>query len=127
MKLDLDCVRDILLSIEKRSYGETVLPNSLSEELKYDSEVINYALLKLCEADFIDAHVLELDGVFPSVTQIYDITFAGHEFLNNVRANKIWSKTKSVLSEIGSGSLQLASQIAVGVLTEIIKQYTLTP
>lgn len=128
MKLDFDCIRDILLTLEKYPYGEVIQPEQLFEELSnYDPEVISYSLLKLYEADYIEAHIPEIDGVFPEVSQIFDITFQGHEFLDNIRSNKIWTKTKSILSELGSGSIKFASQIAVAILTELIKQLALTP
>lgn len=128
MKLDFDCIRDILLTLEKYPYGEVIQPEQLFEELSnYNPEVISYSLLKLYEADYIEANIPEIDGVFPEVSQIFDITFQGHEFLDNIRSNKIWTKTKSILSELGSGSIKFASQIAVGILTELIKQLALTP
>lgn len=34
---------------------------------------------------------------------------------------------KGLLSDICVGSLRFASQIAIGVITELINQYTLTP
>lgn len=128
MKLDFDCIRDVLLTLEKFPYGEVILSEQLYDDLKnYSPETISYSLLKLYEADYIEAHIPEIDGVFPEVSHIYDITFQGHEFLDNIRSNKIWVKTKSILSELGSGSIKFASQIAVGILTELIKQLALTP
>ena len=128
MKLDFDCIRDVLLTLEKFPYGEVILSEQLYDDLKnYSPETISYSLLKLYEADYIEAHIPEIDGVFPEVSHIYDITFQGHEFLDNIRSNKIWVKTKSILSELGSGSIKFASQIAVCILTELIKQLAFTP
>lgn len=128
MTLNLECVRAVMLELEETPYGGERSAESVIDALsKFTSEEIKYSLLKLLEAGFIDAHLFTAWGVFPYVDAIYDITYNGHEFLNSIRANKVWSKTKAILSDVGTGSVSFAFQIATGVLTELIKQYTLTP
>ena len=125
MKLDLDCVRSIMLDLEETPYGEFRTTSSIIDSLhkKYSPESIKYALLKLHEAEYIDAYKLEADGMFPSIELVLDITFDGHEFLNNVRANKIWEKTCSIASSLGVSSIGFVSKIAIGVITEYLKQF----
>lgn len=122
MKLNPDCIRDILLHLETLSFGERIYPNQLYEVLtNYSHDEINYSILKMHEAGFINA-IID-DRLDESIgIEIIDITYNGHQFLDNVRSNKVWSVTKKVATDIGSTSVQAITQIATNVITEIIKQ-----
>mgnify|MGYP002958432843 FL=1 len=60
-------------------------------------------------------------SVMPEVGRIYDMTYAGHQFLANIRSDNIWKGTKAIASKIGSSSLDAITQIASNVITELIK------
>lgn len=122
MKLNPDCVRDILLTIES-------LPD-LKHYLRFDAETIpqyfpNYTM------DEIMYHLrqCELSGFLlnPSHTANYemytvsDLTPHGHEFLANIRENKIWNGVKTIAEKVGSISLDALTQIAANVITELIR------
>lgn len=123
MQLNPDCVRDILLELEKQSYPTDCTIETLSNSLPvYNTEEINYCCIKLLEAKYIDAgtrNIRHSNGL--SITSIYDITFQGHEFLNSVRPDNIWDNVKTIGTKIGATSLSSIVQIANGVLTAIIK------
>lgn len=121
MKLNLDCIRHILLHMENCAYGENIYPDQLYAALPdYVSDEIDYSILKLHEAGFIQATIENYtDGT--TGIEIHDITYNGHQFLANIRENKIWSATKTVMGKIGSTSIQAATEIATGVVTELIK------
>lgn len=121
MKLNLDCIRHILLHMENCAYGETIYPNQLYPALpNYTSDEIDYSILKLHEAGFIQATIEKyIDGTID--IKIHDITYNGHQFLANIHENKIWSATKTVMGKIGATSIQAATEIATGVVTELIK------
>ena len=122
MKLNPDCIRHILLQMEKSPYGKTMYPEQLHDALpNYSHDEIDYAILKIHEAGFINVTIEPyLDGTIG--IELHDITYNGHQFLDNVRSNKVWSATKKVANDIGSTSIQAITQIATGVITEIIKQ-----
>lgn len=123
MKLDPNCVRDILLEIEKLPYQKTLLFSELTDSLaSYDEDTISYCCLKLSEAEYLDISTYGALGKKITVTCINDITFKGHEFLNNVRSNTIWNNVKSISGKIGVTSIQSLAQIAVGVMTALINQ-----
>ncbi len=124
MKLNLDCIRDILLCMEKAEYMETLSMPQVYEALpSYSHEDINYSALKLAEAGLIDATVVSCDGVIDTVVKLNDILFEGHEFLANIREATIWNGVKSVAVKVGSQSLSAIIQIASNVVAEHIKAY----
>lgn len=124
MKLNLDCIRDILLCMEKAEYMETLSMPQVYEALpSYSHEDINYSALKLAEAGLIDATTISYDGAIDIVAELNDILFEGHEFLANIHETPIWNGIKSVAAKVGSQSLSALIQIASNVVTELIKAH----
>lgn len=121
MKLDHNCVRDLLLYIEKNlPYGyslninETVIDNYTSEELLYTSE-------KLIEADFLVGEIRTfVDTTIPNI-QIHSITWTGHQFLDNIRDDGVWKETKNIVGKFSSVSLGILSNVAAQVITTLIQ------
>lgn len=87
MKLNQDCVRDILLATEELPYNHYFKLDYLvnAPEFKcYTSEEIQYSVEKLKEAGYIDAEITKyLDGGYNFALK--SITWSGHEFLDNIR------------------------------------------
>ena len=126
MKLNIDCVRDVMLTLEEAEYGELTTISILCKKLedKYTEEEITYTCLKLDEGGLIDAMLVSMmNSSMKGVKAINDITFEGHQFLNNIRDNKVWGKTKTVLSKVSSVSISFVSSIASQVLATLISQY----
>ena len=74
------------------------------------------------EAGFIEADSIDVPKSYlPQISRVYDLTFAGHQFLANVRSDNIWNGVKSVGLKIGSVSLEALTQIASNVITELVK------
>lgn len=118
MKLNYDCVRDVLLAVEK---AETIDENlsltplkvvKLFDELpEYKDNEILYTVEKLKEAGYINAVVSFAAGHYIDGF-ISSITYSGHEYLDNIRNPKVWRKVKSVLDKAGAITLPLISQAA---------------
>lgn len=121
MKLNPDCIRDVLLQMEELPYQEEMDVIQLHDFLDdYSHDEIDYTVLKLHEAGFIQAHIQKyLSGNIDII--LLDITYNGHQFLANIRSNSIWNNVKEVSKKVGSNSLSALSQIATSVITEIIK------
>lgn len=121
MKLNPDCLRDILIVMEKAGYLEELSPQSVYDALpNYLEEEINYSIIKLKEAGFIDAIIKEYNtGI--AILRLDDITYRGHQFLADIRSDTVWNNVKEVSKKVGSNSLTAISQIATGVITEIIR------
>ena len=123
MELNKDCVRDVLLSCEELlKMDEEGYMNSLSHEeleqvlLNYKTEDIIYTVVKLKEAGFLDVKVTRASGNILVDVRIYDITFTGHEFLNDIRDDNNWKKVKEIAKSVGAFSINMIAQIAVGVI-----------
>lgn len=123
MELNKDCVRDVLLSCEELlKMDEEGYMNSLShEELEqvlpnYKTEDIIYTVVKLQEAGFLDVKVTRASGNILVDVRINDITFTGHEFMNDIRDDDNWKKVKEIAKSVGAFSINMIAQIAVGVI-----------
>ena len=121
MKLNPDCIRSILLSVE----DSTTFINSFEYKI---SET--YPLLNDYSHEEIIYHIKQanLNGMFTKVSYydngdliyIDDLSPKAHEFLANIRSNDIWTKTKSIASQVGSISLNSLCQISSQVVTNLI-------
>lgn len=125
MKLNHECVRDLLLFIEDAlEYG--TYANAERIVLKdYSKNVIVYTADKLLEAGYIGGSRHEYSGHdnLPSIG-ISSITWEGHKFLDSIRDDSVWKNTKNILSGFSSVSLGIVSNVASQVISHIIKQQT---
>ena len=121
MRLNPDCVRDILLEMETAGYQESILVSDLTLRLpKYSSDEINYSIFKMKEANLISANITR-DLLCVRPYSLDDITYAGHQFLANFREDYIWKGVKGVAKKVGSTSIDAFTQIASNVIAELIK------
>ena len=124
MKLNPECIRDLLLDIEKETDIRHEIVYDLSSEpsdslAKYSNDEIEYHLMQchlngfLVNARFFDCcSKVAIDYLSP----------AGHRFLADIRSDTVWSRTTKVAEKIGTWSLDTLSKIAANVIAEIIKQ-----
>lgn len=122
LKLSPDCVRDILITVEDCSFGEYLNLEKLSERLpEYSQEDLWYTCIKLDEGGFLDITTIPiLRSPLPGIKSINNLTFYGHEFLNNIREESNWNKVKSVGKKVGSSSLNTLGDIAKTVIATSI-------
>jgi hypothetical protein len=113
MKRDMDLFRALLLEIEKQPFvGSGYFPKPVvtgfcEEEVCYHAQLAQ-------DAGFIEATCL------PQTTEfmVKRLTFAGHEFLDAAREDKLWNKAKhSVLSSTGTLTVE-ALKIALSMLMQ---------
>lgn len=125
MKLDPNCVRDILLELEKLPYQKSCTISDLGNVLSsYQEDELSYSCFKLAEANYIDITSIQtIASSGPEIRSINDITFYGHEFLNNIRSDTVWDDVKAVGAKIGANSVSAFTQIASGVVTALIKAH----
>lgn len=120
MKLNSDCIRDILLLMEKADYEEVVYADTLFNSLQnYDKNTISYSVKKMVEAGLITAAIVNGDDR-SEIEFLDDITYYGHEFLNNVRSDTIWKNVKEIGTKIEVNSINALTQIATGVISALI-------
>lgn len=121
MKLNPDCVRNILLTAENEI--------GYSQDMRYSAES-DYKLLNQYSSDEVFYHIdqCEMSGLIVNVSRtmdrvyyIRDISPSGHEFLANIRSDNIWNKTKDIAKKVGSISLHSLTKIAISVVASLIK------
>lgn len=123
MKLNHDCVRDVLLFTEEIGLNDTAFADNLfnSDRLKkYSQDDITYTVLKLVEADYLSASIPVLDDEY-QLQFVSALTWQGHQFLDNIRSDTVWHKTKTKVAEsIGSASVSILSQVAASFVKSML-------
>ena len=122
MKLNPDCIRDILLSVEDAcDYSRTMQyqkDTAIHRLQKYSHDEIIYHI-KQCKLSGLILGVHDYDS--GANIMISDLSPAGHALLANVRKDTIWNSTKSIAAKIGSKSLDALIQISSNVISDLIK------
>jgi len=109
MKRDMDLVRELLLKIEEE--GSPALHTVPEMAGRSHGEVAHLVKL-LIQAGFLDAiDVTSMDGV--NFLEI-EMTWIGHDFLDQIRDPEIWQQTKAGATKVGSWSLKLLGEMAAG-------------
>lgn len=123
MKLNPDCIRDILLTVEELSTGFNVIYFGKGHLVKfirlkdYSEDEVLYHLHQCDLSGFFTKAARTIGGSY----SIDDLSPKGHEFLANIRKDTVWSDVKGVAKKVGTTSLSALSQIASSVITELIK------
>ena len=123
MRLNPDCIRDILLTLE-----DVTKPNSLifstnlynDERLsKYSVDEFTYHLQQLIWSGYIKVpnKYKSLDNEFI----VNDLSPEGHAFISNIRENTNWNKVKKISKKVGSETLSSLRTIAENVIASAIK------
>lgn len=123
MKLNPNCIRDILIAVEENTGYHTYLDYPSEREQcpslsTYEDEEIKYHIYQCYKSGLIELRGKEdLSGNI----EISDLTPAGHSFLANIRSDNVWNNVKMISTKVGSTSLSALTQIASGVISAIIK------
>ncbi len=121
MKINLDCVRDILISIEEYPEPMKLYINDFAKRLpKYGLKEIYYCCLRLYEGGYINSNSEGFINSEYHTTTIGDLTFFGHEFLANIKNDTIWNKVKNVAFKVGSYSFDAITKISAGIIDKDI-------
>lgn len=121
MILNPDCVRDILLTIESGNLGDYWNVEKLAAKIPYSEDEIHYCCLKLDEAGFVDVCTVPQMGTsVEGIKSIHDLTFYGHEFLENIKNDNNWNKTKDIAKSVGSFSINALKDISASVISNLI-------
>lgn len=120
MIINNECVRDVMFTIEKASSFEHPcrmigIKNKYPHLLEYSEDELAYHLRYLKMKELIyNPNKRDEFG--------YDLTPAGHEFIQNIRDDNNWSKIKKISAKIGFASLEVISTIAQNVATAAINK-----
>lgn len=142
MKLNMDCVRAVMLCVEEHTdfdhrcsfihYARADSLVCLGEdpvdppeyqvklESNFDNEDMIYSVKYCVEAGLI---VLSPSSTLIQYQiSIKDLTPAGHDFLANIREDRVWKKVKQTAAKVGAVSLNVLVEIAKDVALSLAKQ-----
>ena len=124
MRLNPDCIRDILFYIEENAGYSEMIPfytnlERFNIKLKndYPADVILYHL-ELCE----EYGYLTIYSHTMGAINVKRLSVSGHEFLENIRQDTNWNKTKEVAKSAGSTSIEILSNVASNLITALISK-----
>lgn len=139
MKLNYECMRDVLLTLEQCldldddfSYNELKLNEVVDIPVlcnKYSKKDIAYSVYMLSDAGLImyepprpvkapNSGVI----VYFSGDCVNSITYKGHEFIQQIQNETVWNKTKEKLKPLGIMTVEIISQVASNIITQILSQ-----
>ena len=141
MRLNIDCVRDILLCVEENTdlrrhccfydlnfmptptyvWDKPEEPAAYQKALlqKYSNVVLAYHIHYCIECDLI----VESEYTNAYCTFISDLTPMGHDFIANMRNDTFYNKVKEISKELGLNTLNDLIQIATHCASTIVKSY----
>lgn len=120
MKLNPDCIRAVLMDVERRSSFDNfimyVYPDDFKNLSEYPRHEVLYHLRQCYESGF-------LIGKFQVVSNgciVKDLSPKGHEFIANIRSESNWRKTKETATKVGSFSLDVLKDISAQIISNLI-------
>lgn len=123
MKLNHECVRDLLIYLE----DELLFTSNLcANDIKIDpheSADIVYAVAKLSESKYIEASQISYSFETMPIFHIQSITWNGHKLLDNIRDENVWKKTKSIVAQFSSVSIGIIDNVSNRIIAKIINEY----
>jgi len=112
MKRDLDLIRRILFSVE--SGKET-------DYSGFPVEVVVYHRALIIEAGLGKGMISEGAYGMPNAVVIHRLTWEGHEYLDTIRADTVWEKTKNTFTSQGIAmTVELVKTVAIRVATDLL-------
>ncbi|MEW6856405.1 hypothetical protein DIX90_08880 [Streptococcus iniae] len=119
MKLNYDCIRDILLTVESldRIDSNVYLDDYKKYKLleKYSNDEIQYHSIKLIQEEYVQGLKISGSNITNAIF-MDDLTWKGHELLNDIRSESVFKETKTkVINSIGTVSLSIFQQLAVDI------------
>ncbi|WP_234918767.1 DUF2513 domain-containing protein [Aeromonas veronii] len=122
MKRDWDTVRFLLTSLEALpNTDENLSLDSFEHETEEATYSTSYHMELLIEAGLAEGVMHKfLDGG-PTDFSAFRLTWAGHEFLDAIRSDTVWNKTKETFTTKGLDmTFDLIKTVAGGVATSLL-------
>jgi hypothetical protein len=119
MKRNWDTIRELLTKVE-----ECTLPTEMVRLSDFSNEraaEISYHMSLLIDARLVDGQMVKTIG--PNVKDFFAqrLTWSGHEFLDAIRSDNVWQKTKNMFAEQGvSMTFELIKEGAKGVAAKLL-------
>ena len=135
MKLNIDCIRDVLLAVEEYCTFRPVFRkdtnvlyfhcDSLNQQELFaklpghTAEDITYTVLILHEAGYITVDISQTSNIINRFT-VQRLTYQGHEFLDTIRPDERFVQIKQYAVSIGAECLGTFMKLGTGLLRDTI-------
>ena len=118
MKLNPDCIRDILIAVEDNT-GYDKIYEIHREDLtkKFPNYSYNEIMYHIHQCNNFGYIIFSDTNCY---VYLEDLTPKGHLFLADIRDNSNWLKIKNIASTVGSFSLDALKTIATNVISQSI-------
>lgn len=142
MKLNPDCIRDVMLTLEEELSIKLDGPEwnrkfcfqpmrierlvkMVQDKAWYEAIDIIYSAVQLKEDGYIialeDPSVRDRSNII-ALNEIVSITPKGHTFIASVYHQDNWKKIKPILGKVGSISLSVIETVSKGITTAAIEK-----
>ena len=124
MKRDMDLIRELLFAVEALPPDGSVLDESYqSPTVGITPAVLQEHARLLVEKDLVDGDAAgSMNDGIPEF-RLERLTWSGHEFLDAVRSDSIWSRVKKTATDQGlSLTLSVTKALAIQYTKESLKQ-----
>lgn len=122
MRLNNDCIREMLLYLEKSTTYEYpfIAAQDLITHLKeYDEDVVNYHIAKVQQGGLVD----EVNYRNKIPLDVSGLSWKGHEYIDAIRDDKVWQKLKTSTDNLDSVSFPVLVRLAEEVIKSFINKY----
>ncbi|MER9526648.1 DUF2513 domain-containing protein [Mesorhizobium sp. M0292] len=116
-------VREMLFALEaKPDFAMRKYKQITPEGRKPDD--VGYALIKMYEAGFITGEVIRSKSTPDRLIEVipFELTFKGHEFLDSIRDDEIWRKTKDGARKMGGAGIEFMWEMAKAYGKHVAKE-----
>jgi hypothetical protein len=116
-----DMIREILVRFEEKSSEEKALqlrdwPEDTQLEISYNVE-------QLIEAGLLHGRMVETLGPGPSDFIVFRLSWEGHDFLDAIKNDTVWNKTKETFVSKGiSMTFDLVKSVAINFVRRMISE-----
>ena len=111
MKRDDDFLRELLFQLEEYDAPHFIVPNTLDGS---NSKKLHHIRI-LCDYGYVE----QLNE------HAYRLTAHGHDFIESIRDESVWIKTKAAVAETGgNATIEMVKKLATGFLKKKISDHT---
>jgi len=128
MKRDMDFIRELLLEIEGGKKAFATMTSETAKALGLEDEPRPTPQ----ECDRLSGHLdlleqgglVEIDAKTAECYYLRSMTWAGHDFLDGVRDEETWEKTKAGAAAVKNWSFETLKDIGAGLVKKQIEHWT---
>lgn len=135
MIINEECMRTILVKLQKElevSFYDNkccflaISVQMLMDDMKdeYKQKDIWYSVYNLVACGFIEGiNINYMDRNSFDNLDITNITYKGHKFIESIKDEGVWNKTKNIVEKVGNHTLGFIESVAHDVAVESAKQF----